>query len=81
MRILIAEDDSVTRTLLRSVLTQNAHEVVESVHGGQAWEVMQQPDAPVLPILDWMMPEVPGPELVRRIRSLKTDRPPYISSC
>jgi two-component system, cell cycle response regulator len=40
--------------------------------------VLQQPDAPSLVILDWMMPEMDGTEVVRRVRALETDRPPYI---
>ena len=39
---------------------------------------MQKPDAPVLAILDWMMPEMNGPDVVRLIRAVQTDRPPYI---
>jgi len=50
----------------------------ETSSGSEAWEVLQQPDAPRLVILDWMMPEMDGPELLRRVRTLQTDRPPYI---
>ena len=78
MRILIAEDDFVSRTLLTNVLKKGGYEVVETVNGAQAWEAMRQPDAPALAVLDWMMPELDGLEVVRRIRSLETDQPPYI---
>ena len=56
MRILIAEDDPATRTLLGSVL-QGGHKAIETIPGGEAWDAMQQPDAPSLDILDWMMSE------------------------
>ena len=78
MRILIAEDDSTSRTILAGVLKKNGHEVVATVNGAEAWQAMQEPDAPGLAILDWMMPEMNGPDVVRLIRTVPTDRPPYI---
>jgi CheY-like chemotaxis protein len=78
MRILIAEDDLTSRTVLASVLKKEGHEVTATVNGAEAWEVLQQPDAPLLAILDWMMPEVNGLEVVRRVRSLPTNRPPHL---
>jgi len=78
MRILIAEDDVTSRILLKSMLTKSGHEVIATVDGAEAWEVMQLPDAPHMAILDWMMPEMDGLDVCRRIRSLETDQPPYI---
>jgi DNA-binding response OmpR family regulator len=78
MRILIAEDDLTSRTVLASVLKKEGHEVTATVNGAEAWEVLQQPDAPLLAILDWMMPEVNGLEVVRQVRSLPTNRPPHL---
>jgi phosphoserine phosphatase RsbU/P len=78
VRILIAEDDPTSRAVLAGVLKKGGHEVVETVHGGAAWDALQQPGAPRLVILDWNMPEMDGPEVVRRVRALPTDRPPYI---
>ncbi len=78
MRILIAEDDITSRIVLAGVLKKVGHEVVEVVNGTEAWERMQQPDTPKLLILDWMMPEMDGLEVVQRIRALRTDQPPYI---
>jgi len=78
MKILIAEDDFTTRTILAEVLTKQGHEVVATVNGAEAWAAMQQPDAPRLAILDWMMPEMNGIEVCRRVCTLETDNPPYI---
>ncbi|MBI5095403.1 MAG: diguanylate cyclase [Candidatus Hydrogenedentes bacterium] len=78
MRILIAEDDFTSRTMLAGVLKKSGYEVVETINGSAAWEAMRQPGAPGLAILDWMMPELDGPEVVRRIRGVETDQPPYI---
>ena len=78
MRILIAEDDVTSRTELLEVLKKQGHEVVVAVNGLEAWRALQQAQAPMLAILDWMMPEMDGLEVVRRLRTLQTDRPPYL---
>jgi DNA-binding response OmpR family regulator len=78
MRILIAEDDFTSRSMLAAVLKKAGHEVLETVDGATAWEALQRPDAPRLAILDWMMPGIDGPEVVRRVRALQTERSPYI---
>lgn len=78
MRILIAEDDFTSRTVLMGVLKKFGHEAIATVDGADAWDVMQQPDAPRLAILDWMMPGMDGLEVCRRIRNLETEQPPYL---
>ncbi len=78
MRILIAEDDLTSRTILAEVLKKCGHEVVTTVNGAEAWRVMQQPDAPRLTILDWLMPEINGVEICRRVHASKLCQPPYI---
>ena len=78
MRILIAEDDLTSRNILAALLKKTGHEVMETTNGADAWAVMQQPDAPRMAILDWMMPEMDGLELVRRIREPQTEQPPYL---
>ncbi len=78
MRILIAEDDFTSRTVLAAVLKKGGHEVIETVNGVEAWEELQKPDAPKLAVFDWMMPEMDGLEVVRRVRAIDTPQPPYI---
>ena len=73
MKILIAEDDVTSRTVLALVLKKTGYEVIEAINGSDAWQALQQPDAPQLVILDWMMPEMDGPEVLRRVRALQTD--------
>lgn len=46
--------------------------------GAAAWAALQAPEAPALAILDWMMPLMDGLEIVRRLRALPTNRPPYL---
>jgi diguanylate cyclase (GGDEF)-like protein len=78
MRILIADDDATSRLVLTGVLVKNGHDVVTTVDGTGAWEAMQQPDAPKLAILDWMMPGLSGVDVCRRVRDLASERPPYL---
>lgn len=78
MRVLIAEDDLTSRAVLTRVLKMDGHEVTATANGAEAWQVLQQPDAPALAILDWMMPEMDGLEVVRRVRAMPTEWPPYL---
>lgn len=78
MRILIAEDSATCRMILSGALTDTGYDVIETVDGAEAWNVMQKPDAPLLAILDWIMPNMDGLTLLRKIRARKTERPPYI---
>ncbi len=67
MRVLIAEDDRISRRLLQRHLEQWGHEVVTAEDGVQAWERFGE-DEFSLVITDWMMPEMDGLDLIRRIR-------------
>jgi phosphoserine phosphatase RsbU/P len=78
MRILIAEDDLVSRAVLERTLRDWGHEVVVTCDGQAAWEELQREDAPKLALLDWMMPELDGPEVCRRDRELGRSTPTYI---
>lgn len=78
MRILIAEDDLTSRKMLSGLLQKKKHTVTETINGADAWAVMQRSDAPRMAILDWMMPEMDGLTLVRRIRANLIHQPPYL---
>jgi DNA-binding response OmpR family regulator len=75
LRILVAEDDPVSEQLLSAFLRKWEHEPVVCRTGPEAWEALQRPDAPRMAILDWMMPELEGPEIVRRLRGREADTP------
>lgn len=78
MKVLIAEDDPLSRRLLEATLSKFGYEVVLAADGAEAWAILQSPDAPSLAILDWMMPEIDGVEICRRVRNLPTATPPYL---
>lgn len=67
-RVLLAEDEPVTRRLLEAQLTRFGFEVISVSDGLKAWEVLQSPDAPPLVVLDWNMPGLDGPDVCKRIR-------------
>jgi phosphoserine phosphatase RsbU/P len=78
MKILIAEDERISCRLLESTLAGWGYEVVVTRDGVEAWEVLQQKDAPPLAILDWMMPGLDGLEICRRVRRAEAAVPAYI---
>lgn len=78
MRILIAEDDLVSRSMLESLLTKWGHSVEVTCDGSAAWQVLQRDDAPQMAILDWMMPGLDGLEVTRRARAQESARSLYV---
>lgn len=69
-RVLIAEDDNVSRKLLEVHLKSWGYEVISASNGLEAWEILQRDDAPELVILDWMMPGLAGVEICEKFREL-----------
>lgn len=78
MKILIADDDPVYRSLLERMLKQWDYEPVVVSDGLEAMAVLRAPDAPKLVILDWMMPQMDGFEVCRQVRQLYPDANYYI---
>jgi len=76
MKVLIAEDDKVSRRLLQATLGRLGFDVVTTENGAQAWQALQAADAPRLAILDWMMPELDGVDVCRNVRQRQDG--PYV---
>jgi diguanylate cyclase (GGDEF)-like protein len=68
VRILIADDDALSRRLLEKTLMRAGYEVTPVCNGRQAVENLSGYDAPRLALLDWMMPELDGPGVCRETR-------------
>jgi sigma-B regulation protein RsbU (phosphoserine phosphatase) len=68
VRVLIAEDDPVSRYLLEATLKNWGCDVTATEDGNEAWRCIQEPDSPRLILLDWNMPGVDGAEICRRVR-------------
>ena len=67
MRIIVADDDVVSRLLLHSALERLGHECLLAENGDEAWRLFQE-QSPEVVITDWLMPVMNGLELCRRIR-------------
>jgi phosphoserine phosphatase RsbU/P len=78
MRVLIAEDNSTTRSLLQEALTDWGFDVLTASDGREAWQQLAHGDAPHLILLDWTMPEMDGIEVCRAVRQLPHVRTNYI---
>ena len=70
MKVLIAEDDAVSSFVLAARVRKMGHDVLTATDGNSAWTIYQR-EHPRLVITDWMMPEMDGLELCRRIRSVE----------
>lgn len=77
MRILIAEDDTTSRVILGEILAQLGHDVVTAANGREAWAIFHREHVPLV-ISDWMMPDLDGIELCRRIRAENRARYTYV---
>lgn len=78
MKIIIAEDDQLSRRLLETHLQKWGHEVEAYDDGQLALEAIQKIATPAIAILDWMMPSLDGPEICRRIREDQSITQPYL---
>lgn len=78
MKVLIAEDDASYRNILNYQLKWAGYEVVTAENGAAAWDAFKENDPPQIVILDWMMPEMDGLEVCRRIRQQPSATPVYI---
>src|SRR5271155_2242352 len=78
MKILIAEDDPVSRQLLEVTLKNWSYEVQATCDGRTALQSLTADHPPQLALLDWMLPEMDGMEICRRVRSTPAGSPIYI---
>src|ERR1700679_2313004 len=68
MQALVVDDSAVYRKLIGDHLRSWGFGVTLAVNACQAWEILEQPEAPKLVLLDWVLPDLEGPELCQRIR-------------
>jgi sigma-B regulation protein RsbU (phosphoserine phosphatase) len=74
MKILVADDDPISRLIVQNLLQKWGHEVDCCEDGNQAWDRILSETYSVV-VSDWMMPGMDGLELCRKIRTVR--RSPY----
>jgi two-component system cell cycle response regulator len=79
MKILVADDDVLSRRMMEKMLERNGYQVVTAEDGCQAVEILAGDDAPRLALIDWMMPELDGAEVCRQVRRRHNGRYIYIT--
>ncbi len=67
MRVLIVDDDPVTRVVLEARLSKWGYEVSAAADGEPAWVMVGEIDEPLIVIVDWMMPGLTGPQFCQRV--------------
>jgi len=78
VRILIAEDETVSRRVLKMTLESWGHEVIEARDGAVALQILQNDSPPKLAILDLSMPEMDGIKVCKQVRQNSSATPTYI---
>jgi CheY-like chemotaxis protein len=78
LRVLVADDDPVSRTVVAAIVRKGGYKVQLANDGNEAWATLQQKEPPSMAIIDWMMPGLDGPEICRRVRTLASPTPPYV---
>jgi two-component system cell cycle response regulator len=68
LKILIADDEALSRRLLEKTLERAGYEVVAVENGRAAVRQLCEADGPRLALLDWVMPELDGPGVCREVR-------------
>ena len=69
LKVLVVDDESRMRKLVKDFLVKNSYEVVEAEDGSQALDIFFEQNDIALIILDVMMPKMDGWQVCREIRS------------
>jgi len=77
-QILIADDDPAALLVLDATLRSWGYRPLQAADGESALAIMMGEDAPAIAILDWIMPDLSGTEVIRRLRERDAERRPYL---
>jgi phosphoserine phosphatase RsbU/P len=77
LQVLVADDEVVSRTVVGAMLRKAGYVVVQASDGESAWRQLSGAEPPAIALLDWMMPGLDGPEVIKRLRA-SDQRPTYL---
>jgi len=78
LKVLIADDDPVSRRLLQVTLSNSGYETLLASDGAEALRILEREDSPRLVVLDWIMPTLDGVDVCRALRKCALERYSYI---
>ena len=77
VKALIADDDTLMRTLTTHAVRERGHDILEASDGEQALHIFDA-EHPQLVIVDWNMPSMTGVDVCRRIRESEWSRETFV---
>lgn len=78
LQVLVADDEPVSRTVVGAMLKKAGYPVVFAPDGDHAWRTLDSDDPPAIALLDWEMPGLQGPDIVKRMRLRTAASPTYV---
>ncbi len=78
MKVLVADDEIVSRRLIETSVRRWGYDAVVASDGLEASQILHGPDAPKLAVLDWLMPGLDGIQLCRQLRQEREDSYTYV---
>jgi CheY-like chemotaxis protein len=78
LQVLVADDEAVSRTVVGAMLKKAGYPVIYATDGEQAFRTLDSDDPPAIALLDWEMPGLQGPDVVKRIRQKEAQTPTYV---
>lgn len=78
MKVLIADDEPISRRLLEILLNKWGYDVMAATNGHEAWQLLKANHHPKIAILDWMMPGMDGLQVCRQLRQRENSSSTYV---
>lgn len=77
-KILVVDDNQTSRLILTSALKKWGYEPIQASNGKEALSILSQPNTPMIVLLDWIMPEMDGLDVVKNLKQMGKEIPPYV---
>ena len=78
LRVVVAEDDNISRVMLQAILRKWGYDVVTAKNGTEALELLCTSQRPTIGFLDWHMPDVEGLTVCQSLRRVAVEQPIHL---